>query len=195
MKILRAADRAATPWKNGLGITREIAAHPLGAGLDDFDWRLSMASVDAGGPFSSFPGVDRVLAVLEGRLTLTIDGAAPIALDPDTPPLAFPGDVPVEADLLAGPVTDLNLMTRRGQVNGTLERINLTAPIELDLPPTTLILSLTGDVGLVHARSRYTLGVYDAARLALAAVGSVRIEPNRPSALYVIRLTVLARRE
>ena len=73
-QILRAADRVATRWKNGLGVTREIAAYPPGSDLDSFGWRVSMASVDTGGPFSSFPGVDRQLAVLEGRLALGVGG-------------------------------------------------------------------------------------------------------------------------
>jgi environmental stress-induced protein Ves len=40
---------------------------PTDAGLEDFDWRLSMARVDADGPFSSFPEIDRVLMVRRGR--------------------------------------------------------------------------------------------------------------------------------
>ena len=187
-QILRAADRVATPWKNGLGVTREIAVHPPGASLDDFDWRLSMANVDAGGPFSNFPGVERLLAVLDGRLALRIDGRAPIELGADTPPLAFPGDVPVEAELLAGPVTDLNLMSRRGQVRATLERLHIDAPIELAVSRTTLILSRTAGVGLVQAENHYVLGADDAASFRLAAPGSIRLEPSRPSTLFVIRL-------
>jgi environmental stress-induced protein Ves len=57
------------PWKNGGGTTIEIARSPEppeGAGLDDLDWRVSMARVDGPGPFSRFEGVDRTLAVLDG---------------------------------------------------------------------------------------------------------------------------------
>ncbi len=38
--ILLAADRTATTRKNLGGVTREIAAWPPGADLDDFDWRV-----------------------------------------------------------------------------------------------------------------------------------------------------------
>ena len=34
------------PWKNGQGVTLELAIAPPGAGLDDFDWRISSARVD-----------------------------------------------------------------------------------------------------------------------------------------------------
>ncbi|NEE21462.1 HutD family protein, partial [Streptomyces sp. SID7499] len=43
VRILRAADRAPVPWKNGGGIVREIATGPEDAGTDAFDWRVSLA--------------------------------------------------------------------------------------------------------------------------------------------------------
>ncbi len=189
MKTLRAADRLATPWKNGLGVTREIAVYPPGAGLDDFDWRVSMASVDAGGPFSIFPGVDRVLAVLEGRLALRIDGAAPIELDPDAPPQAFAGDVLVEADLLAGPVTDLNVMIRRGLARPRLERIWIDAPIEIGVSATTIVLVRTDDVDLVVAGRREGLGVDDAVLFDGGDIADIRLAPRKSAMVLIVRFT------
>lgn len=113
MRVLRAADRVATRWKNGGGVTREVLAWPPGAGLDGFDWRVSLADVAADGPFSAFPGVDRVLTVIAGDgLVLEIDGR-PVRLEPGAP-LAFPGEAAVMARLTAGPIRDLNVMVRRG---------------------------------------------------------------------------------
>jgi uncharacterized protein len=66
MEVRRHQDYRRMPWKNGGGETAEIAVFPEGATLDDFDWRISMATVSADGPFSLFPGVDRTLSVLEG---------------------------------------------------------------------------------------------------------------------------------
>ena len=54
-------------WKNGGGETAEIAVFPEGACYDDFHWRLSMARIAADGPFSTFPNVDRTLALIEGN--------------------------------------------------------------------------------------------------------------------------------
>ena len=45
MRLLRAATHRRMPWKNGAGVTTEIAVFPESAGLDDFEWRLSMATV------------------------------------------------------------------------------------------------------------------------------------------------------
>ena len=102
------------PWKNGGGETSEIAVSPDGSELDAFDWRVSMARVATDGPFSTFPGVDRTLTVLEGSgLRLKVGDDAAVDLTPDSPPLSFPADVHTAARLLDGPVLDLNVMTRR----------------------------------------------------------------------------------
>ncbi len=120
---LPAADRVASPWKNGGGVTREITAWPPGSGLDDFDWRISMAEVSEAGAFSVFPGVDRVLTVLEGALGLTFGEGKPVFLDAWSDPFAFPGDQPCHGLPVGGPVLDLNLMVRRGRVEGAVRRV------------------------------------------------------------------------
>lgn len=109
--VYRRADRRFRPWKNGGGETAEIVVSPAGAGIDDFDWRISTAVVAADGPFSVFPGVDRVLAVIEGAMVLTMDGV-PHRLSADSAPLAFPGDLPCEARVESA-VLDFNVMVRR----------------------------------------------------------------------------------
>jgi environmental stress-induced protein Ves len=112
--VLPAALRITVPWKNGGGVTSEIAAFPAGSGLHDFGWRISTALVEKPGPFSCFEGIDRILTVLEGRLRLDfVDEGRTVVLGIGES-LAFPGDVAVEGTPLDGPVRDLNVMTRRG---------------------------------------------------------------------------------
>ncbi|MEO8119861.1 MAG: HutD family protein, partial [Rhodoferax sp.] len=87
------------PWKNGGGSTREIVCQPPGADMDNFDWRVSIATIAANGPFSVFVGVDRVIMLLDGagvRLH-----AADIDHKLDTPgaPFAFAGDVALDCEL------------------------------------------------------------------------------------------------
>ncbi|MFO7483937.1 HutD family protein, partial [Oceanibaculum nanhaiense] len=73
MQIFRYADNRPMPWKNGQGTTTEIVVAPAGAGLEDFDWRLSIARMEADAPFSAFPGIVRTLAIVEGAgLTLAV---------------------------------------------------------------------------------------------------------------------------
>jgi hypothetical protein len=108
------------PWKNGGGVTTEIAAHPPGAGLDAIDWRLSLAEVAVDGPFSRFPGIDRTLVLLDGAgMRLELAGHV-VELRAPYEPCAFSGDVEVDCRLLAGPVRDFNLMLRRERVRGGL---------------------------------------------------------------------------
>ena len=144
VRILRAAQQRATPWKNGAGLTRELAVHPVGGDLGQFDWRASIAEIRAAGPFSDFPKIDRRIAVLDGRLSLSIGDNPPIIVTAESPPLAFPGEAAVIADPCGGAVTDLNIMTRRGRFESRLTLCGATEPQELTLESdATLILALS----------------------------------------------------
>ena len=126
MNILRAIGYRQMPWKNGGGVTTEIAVSPAASSIGDFGWRISMASVASDGPFSCFDGIDRTLTVLSGAgLMLDVDGEAPERLTPTDKPFAFPGDVPTSARLIAGPITDFNVMTRRGRWSHSVEVLRI----------------------------------------------------------------------
>jgi environmental stress-induced protein Ves len=43
------------PWKNGGGSTTEIAIAPPDAGFDDFDWRISLATIAKTARSRAFP--------------------------------------------------------------------------------------------------------------------------------------------
>jgi environmental stress-induced protein Ves len=110
-RIVALADVPPAPWKNGGGVTRELLARPPGS---DWQVRISVAEIAADGPFSSFPGVARWFAVLEGGgVALTIDGVER-RCRPGDAPVAFSGSAKVDCRLLDGPSRDLNLMLRGG---------------------------------------------------------------------------------
>ncbi|PSJ62813.1 HutD/Ves family protein [Pseudaminobacter soli (ex Li et al. 2025)] len=111
--IFRLSDRVFRPWKNGGGETAEIAVSPTGADFENFDWRISTAIVAASGPFSAFPGVDRVLTVLEGGAMVLTVGGHERRLDASCEPFSFPGDVPAGAQLEGKALLDFNVMVRR----------------------------------------------------------------------------------
>ncbi|MFG6084091.1 HutD family protein [Paracoccus litorisediminis] len=147
IRVLRASDHRRMPWKNGRGETVEIAVFPEAAGLDDFQWRVSMAGVTEDGEFSIFPGIDRTLAVLSGEgIELHVAGRGPQRLTRDYDPLAFPADAPTAARLVQGPITDLNVMTRRGQYSHRLARDAGPCDLRLILATAPLTLSLAGQV-------------------------------------------------
>lgn len=129
------------PWKNGGGVTTEIAVFPEGASLSDFDWRISTAHVGQDGPFSSFPGIDRTLAVLAGggiRLAFADGEAATLARG--SPPFAFGADRAVTGALVAGPIDDLNIMSRRGRWHHEVRRLTAPGPHALDIDAGLLVL-------------------------------------------------------
>lgn len=101
------------PWKNGGGATAEIAISPVSATSETFSWRVSTAWVTSDGPFSEFQGIDRVLTVIEGGPMLLETPEASHRLDEDSPPFAFPGEIPVTARLCGPALLDFNVMCRR----------------------------------------------------------------------------------
>lgn len=134
MKLIPAVAMRRMPWKNGGGVTTEIAIAPAGATLDNFDWRVSTAQVDAAGPFSRFAGIDRSLAVIAGgRLTMHRADAEALTLAPGEAPARFPGEVDVHATLDA-PLSDFNVMTRRDAWAHHAEAIALAAGERRSLP-------------------------------------------------------------
>jgi environmental stress-induced protein Ves len=156
--ILRAADRPAVPWKNGGGTTREVAVWPPGAGFDTFDWRVSIAEVTSAGPFSIFGGIDRTMAILRGRLALRFAGRT-VELDASSEPLSFAGDVACDGLPLDGPVTDLNVMVRRGRATACVARF---ADLDRAGASQALIVA-TAPTRIRLADGEYVLGPLDAA--------------------------------
>ena len=153
--VLRAADRIATPWKNGGGITREVVVWPPEAGLDVFDWRISMAEVREPGAFSLFPNVDRCLTVIEGSLRLTFDDETSVSLDARSEPLTFSGDRACHGLPIGGPVLDLNVMSRRGLfrsevkwVSNAVWRPAGAAALLIALEPLTVVDGLASDCAI-----------------------------------------------
>ena len=193
-RVIRASDCRSMPWKNGGGATTEIAVHPPGAGLADFEWRVSIATVATDGPFSTFPDVDRTLTVLEGDgLRLAIGDARPVALHKGSDPLSFAADVPTDARLLGAPVTDLNVMTRRGVWRRTVRRLALagTAPRAAEHrthATTVLWLCHRGQVDIGGPDGAARLGALDAWLVEQLPPTAWRIGSELATELYLVEL-------
>lgn len=189
MRVLRAADHKRMPWKNGGGETTEIAVFPEDAGLDDFQWRVSMARVDGDGPFSSFPGIDRTLAILEGAgIVLDVEGHAPARLTQESQPHPFPADVPTSAALISGPIIDLNVMSRRSGLHHDVQRIEAASDIEGTGP--CMILCSDGQAEISTAGTSCLLARFDA--MLFEGNYSAGVTPAPGSTLYRISFRDLA---
>jgi len=175
---LPAASYRAMPWKNGQGITHEIAREP--AAGDSFLWRLSIAEVAADGDFSLFPGIDRTISLIHGAgMELDFDEAPGKRIDRTFQPFEFSGDWRCRCRLIEGPIRDFNLMVDRSRLSATTIVIRLTqTPVEIEARDGPLLIycgegalqsggfaAETGDT-LKLEPGRYTI----AARKALALV-------------------------
>ncbi|MGD3105697.1 HutD/Ves family protein [Streptomyces sp. YGL11-2] len=166
MGILRADGRAAVPWSNGGGLTREVAAHPPGAGWDAFAWRVSLADVTRDGPYSPLPGVRRILTVVDGAgLELTVDGAVH-RLPGRFRPFAFPGAAATGSRLLGGPVVNLNVMCREGRATAAVTVVRGSREVVPGPRTTAVVVAVAGDTWLGAAAAGepgVRLGRFDAA--------------------------------
>ena len=117
MRVIVPSEYRVMPWKNGGGVTTEIFASPPSG---SFDWRVSIATVNADGPFSTFNGYERHIMTLSGEgMVLDIEGSGKFILEPFRP-FSFSGDAQVHGSLLRGTVMDFNLIVRRDFGHGTL---------------------------------------------------------------------------
>lgn len=154
IRILRFDDSRRQPWANGAGSTRELIQWP-GDG-QPWQWRLSIADVDRDAPFSTFPGVDRILVLLSGDgLALRFagsDGASPREERLDTPHAfaRFPGEAALSGGPIAGPTTDFNLMWQRDRFDGELWVRPMVGSIRLFASP--------GETWILHAAAGHVEG-------------------------------------
>lgn len=182
--IIRAQDCRPVAWKSGRGITREIAVHPVGADIEHFIWRTSVAEVNSDAPFSSFPGIDRHIMLLDGvGFTMTLDDDRTHALNTPFVPFAFAGESTVAVALAGGPTRDFNLMVRRTNASG--EVVVLREPGVYHLDATAVLLYTAR--GEVETRDG-TLQAGDSCRIADAASGPVTLRSDSVALVIRIRL-------
>jgi len=141
-------------WANGGGTTREIIADAGPDGL--WPWRLSLALCAMPGPFSKFPGIDRLFMLAAGQIVLTGEMAFPPVITADDPALAFPGETPIFDTPKDGPALALNLMTRRGVAHATMARHTGGAL----LSPATFLFA-TAPVRVEIGDEAYDLALHD----------------------------------
>jgi hypothetical protein len=128
-RVLRPADYKRMPWKNGGGTTTELAVYPSETN-DAFDWRISIADIETNGPFSSFEGYDRFIALLEGiGMELRFDDAEPVRLERRLQFVKFAGERRTESVLVSGKVRDFNVIFRRGAVRVEVLHRPLVGPM------------------------------------------------------------------
>lgn len=132
MKIIAPDAFVARPWKNGKGQTLELAINE-GGSVESFDWRVSIAQIVEDGLFSDFSGYDRWLFLIAGNgVELVHDDVTTHALKKSLDVAQFDGGSKTMATLVQGPITDFNLMTRRGLYRVRAETCREAGRVTLD---------------------------------------------------------------
>lgn len=115
------------PWKNGRGITREIyRAEHLGAPT----WRLSLAEVTSDGPFSRFPGFERILTVVKGGGMRLVGPGVELEAKRFCP-VRFSGDVELTGYCHSARIENFNLIYDPSHVSAEVRMLSDPASSEL----------------------------------------------------------------
>lgn len=150
IKIISPNQFKKIPWKNGKGMTTELAISEGGT-ISEFDWRLSIASVVEDGEFSDFTGYMRHLVLIEGNgIELHHDGTKIDKLETILDVAAFDGGRKTMGVLQAGPITDFNLMTKTGRIEPIVETYRAYQEIQLKSCDLCFVYGVTDQLELVQ---------------------------------------------
>jgi uncharacterized protein len=142
LQIVRKASFKATPWKNGGGITHEGLRVPESG--DPFRWRVSVAHIDASGPFSEFAEYHRTMVLLQGAgVDLRFADGTHKSLRKVGELVEFDGAVAAQCELLKGPCMDLNLMVIKSEpVAARVERFIESVAVKASRTESLLIFPI-----------------------------------------------------
>ena len=117
MRVQRFSEHLAMPWANGKGTSYEIASDRDAS--NQWTWRVAIAPVVEDGPFSTLPGINRQLVVIDGNgMVLEVDGKTVDCLPGQV--VSFSGDSTTSARLIDSPIVDVGLMTVKGLYAGSM---------------------------------------------------------------------------
>ena len=194
LQIIRKSSFTATPWKNGAGITHEAIRVP--ASGDPFRWRVSVADVDASGPFSEFAEYNRKMVLLRGAgIELRFADGTHKSMRKVGELVEFDGAVAAHCELLNGPCVDLNLMVSKSDSAAVrVERFIESLTVSALRTETTLVFAIDRRCTLeITAGKTVTLEPWDLAVLShcngrLSRLESAHSSPSTSVFLATLKL-------
>lgn len=194
LEIIRKSSFTPSPWKNGGGITHEAIRVPSAG--DPFRWRVSVAHIEASGPFSHYPDHNRKMVLLQGNgVELRFAAGVQKTLREVGDLMEFDGALSTHCELLKGPCVDLNLLvSKRDSVAVRIERFIESLPVGAARDETTLIFAVDRRVSLaINSAKTVTLEPWDLAVLShgrgrLHRLESVNSSPSTTVFLATLKL-------
>jgi uncharacterized protein len=141
---IAAGDYVEQPWKNGGGLSHEIAAF---VSEGTMLWRVAIAKIAKDGPFSDFSGYDRTILALDGgTVMLEVEGGT-VALQPGEP-FPFAGEIAVAARLTGEPARDLNVITLRAEFVHDVEIVTGPQRFAMDEDEVAFVYAIESAAGV-----------------------------------------------
>jgi environmental stress-induced protein Ves len=188
-QVIHLADMPAAPWRNGGGVTRELAAWPA---QGEWVWRMSVAEVAASGPFSRFEGITRWFAVLQGAgVVLNVRapsnsaeaGAGEHRLTLNDTPLCFDGGQSTDCRLISGPTQDFNLMVQGSGLPARMVRVNGNFQTAVGATKTVAVYAI--DSGARVQFNAEEIDVQPATLIWRTLAKSATVQVHAPHALWM----------
>lgn len=192
MQIIRQSSFKALPWKNGGGVTHEAIRVP--AVGDPFRWRVSVARIDASGPFSDFAGYSRWMVLLRGAgAALKFSNGHERTLRVVGEMAEFDGGLGVGSELLSGPCMDLNLIASKslGAVHARVERLERPLSLATAENQSSLVFPIDAPLELKVGGDTVVLDPWDLAVIPGSRNGIGRLARRNPGAAAMAFLATL----
>lgn len=175
MQISKLQNFLISPWRNGGGVTRQIAICSESATVAelDFDWRLSWATIEKPGEFSLFPDYERLLVIWEGEeISLNHHSLQPLI------PFHFSGELKINCQLHSKPVQDLGLIYRPEKIDAVMKVHYVKGRQVLPLAQVTLLFCVSGEANVAgHELQRaQCLYIKNGSELVIVSPQAVLIE-------------------
>lgn len=167
-----------TPWKNGGGVTLDIAdAYRPGVAPGSWEgmiWRFGRTGIVAPGPFSDLTGYERLQAVVAGSGLVLETPDGEIDLRRPFAPVRYDGGTPITSRLENGPVEVVNLIADRAVM--AIDLVSLG-------PGDTATVG--EGIGIVYAPVEAVSGRCEATAFFVEAGHALRIDPARACSLSI----------
>ena len=161
---------------------------------DPFRWRVSVAHIDASGPFSEFAAHNRKMVLLKGAgIELRLADGVRKTLRQVGELVEFDGAIAAHCELLKGPCVDLNLIVAKSESAAVrVERFIESIAVRASRQETLLIFPIDRKITLqITAGKSATLEPWDLAVLSQCAGRVSRLESVNSSMSTSVFLATL----